>query len=132
MATQEPAYLLDHVSLPVSNLATAKAFYAAALEPLGFGIIMESPSAVGFGAPSTPQDLWLNQDPPSASIHIGLHAEDEAAVQAFHAAGLAAGGTDNGQPGLRPRYHPGYYAAYLIDPDGNNLEAVYHGNLAQP
>jgi catechol 2,3-dioxygenase-like lactoylglutathione lyase family enzyme len=127
MASREPAYLFDHVKLPVSDLATAKAFYAAALEPLGFGIIMESPDAVGFGAPSTPQDLWLHEGTPSASIHIGLYAADEAGVQAFHAAGLAAGGTDNGQPGLRPQYHPGYYAAYVHDPDGNNVEAVFHG-----
>jgi catechol 2,3-dioxygenase-like lactoylglutathione lyase family enzyme len=132
MATREPAYLLDHVSLPVSDLAKSKAFYAAALEPLGFGIIMESASAVGFGAASTPQDLWLGQGTPTATIHIGLHAEDEAAVHAFHAAGLAAGGTDNGQPGTRPQYHAGYYAAYLIDPDGNNLEAVYHDHQPQP
>ena len=127
MASREPADLFDHVKLRVSDLATAKAFYAAALEPLGFGIIMESPGAVGFGAPGSPQDLWLEQGTPSASIHIGLHAEDEAAVQAFHAASLGAGGTDNGQPGLRPQYHPGYYAAYVHDPDGNNVEAVFHG-----
>jgi catechol 2,3-dioxygenase-like lactoylglutathione lyase family enzyme len=102
-----------------------KAFYAAALEPLGFGIIMEFPGAVGFGPSGRPQ-FWLHQGAPTTSIHIALHAEDEAGVQAFHAAGLAAGGTDNGQPGLR-QYHPGYYAAYVHDPDGNNIEAVFHG-----
>src|SRR5579862_3608154 len=116
MTTHEPAYLVDHISIPVHDLTKTKALYAAALEPLGFGIVMESASAVGFGAASTPQDLWLNQGTSSASIHIGLHAEDEAAVHAFHAAGLAAGGTDNGQPGPRPQYHAGYYAAYLTDP----------------
>ena len=126
MTSQEPAYLLDHVSLPVSDLATATAFYSAALEPLGFGIIMEFPGAVGFGPPGRPQ-LWLHQGAPGASVHIALHAVGEAGVQAFHAASLAAGGTDNGQPGLRPHYHPGYYAAYVHDPDGNNVEAVFHG-----
>ena len=127
MASREPAHLLDHVSLPVSDLATAKAFYAAALEPLGCGIIMEFPGAVGFGHSGKPE-LWLHQSgAPGASIHIALHAEDEAGVEAFHAAGLAAGGTDNGEPGLRPQYHPGYYAAYVHDPEGNNVEAVFHG-----
>lgn len=125
---REPAYLFDHIKLPVSDLAAAKAFYAAALEPLGFRIILESPDAVGFGAPSTPQDLWLETGTPGASIHVGLHAEDEEAVRAFHAAGLAAGGADNGRPGLRPQYHPSYYAGYLHDPDGNNVEAVFHGD----
>jgi len=126
VTSREPAYLIDHVSVPVGDLATAKAFYIAALEPLGFGIIMEFPGAVAFGPAGKPQ-LWLHQGMPSASIHIALHAENEAVVQAFHAAGLAGGGADNGQPGLRPHYHPGYYAAYVHDPDGNNVEAVFHG-----
>jgi catechol 2,3-dioxygenase-like lactoylglutathione lyase family enzyme len=127
VASHEPAFLFDHVKLPVSDLAAAKAFYTAALEPLGFGIIMEAPDAVGFGAPSTTQDLWLYQGTPGAPIHIGLHAGDEASVQAFHGAALAAGGIDNGRPGLRPQYHAGYYGAYVYDPDGNNIEAVFHG-----
>jgi catechol 2,3-dioxygenase-like lactoylglutathione lyase family enzyme len=125
---RQPAHLFDHVKLPVSDVAAAKAFYAAALQPLGFAIIKESPDAVGFGAASTSQDLWLEAGTPGAPIHLGLHAEDDAGVQAFHAAGLAAGGTDNGRPGLRPKYHPSYYAAYLRDPDGNNVEAVFHGD----
>ena len=128
MAGREPpAYLLDHVSLPVTDLAAAKAFYAAALAPLGFGIISESAGAVGIGAPGLVQDLWLYQAGAGTAIHLAFHARDEAAVRAFHAAALAAGGIDNGAPGLRPRYHPGYYGAYVHDPDGNNVEAVFHG-----
>lgn len=129
MPAHEPAYVLDHISIPVSDLASAKAFYMTALEPLGFGLVMEFPGALAFGLPGKPQ-LWLHHGTPAAPIHIALHAEDEAAVHAFHAAGLAAGGTDNGQPGPRPHYHPGYYAAYVKDSDGNNLEAVVHGNPA--
>jgi catechol 2,3-dioxygenase-like lactoylglutathione lyase family enzyme len=133
VAAQEPTYVLDHVGLPVSDLDTAKAFYTAALEPLGFSLIMEFPGAVGFGLRGQPQ-LWLHQGAgtPSAPIHIALHAEDHARVHAFHAAALAAGGTDNGPPGPRPHYHPGYYAAYVKDADGNNVEAVHHGDPSQP
>jgi catechol 2,3-dioxygenase-like lactoylglutathione lyase family enzyme len=125
MASPTPAYVLDHVGLAVSDIATAKAFYTNALEPLGFGVIMEFPGVLGFGLPGMPQ-LWLHQGQPSAPVHIALHAADRTRVDAFHTAALAAGGTDNGPPGLRPSYHPGYYAAYVKDADGNNLEAVYH------
>jgi catechol 2,3-dioxygenase-like lactoylglutathione lyase family enzyme len=131
MAAQEPTYVLDHVSLPVSDLAKAKAFYTAALEPLGFGIIMEFPGALGFGLPDKPQ-LWLHEGTHTAPIHIALHAQDQARIHAFYAAALAAGGTDNGPPGPRPHYHPGYYAAYVKDQDGNNLEAVFHGDPSLP
>jgi catechol 2,3-dioxygenase-like lactoylglutathione lyase family enzyme len=126
MAGQESTHALDHLGLAVSDLARAKAFYAAALDPLGFGIVMEFPGAVGLGPPGRPQ-LWLHQGTPAAPVHIALHAQDEAHVQAFHTAALEAGAIDNGAPGLRPHYHPGYYAAYVRDPDGNNLEAVVHG-----
>ena len=124
-------YVIDHVSFAVGDLARAKTFYVAALEPLGFGVAMEFPVAVGLGLPDRPQ-LWLQQGTPAGPIHIALHARDEASVQAFHAAALAAGGSDNGGPGLRPQYHPTYYAAYVKDLDGNNLEAVFHGGRPQP
>ena len=121
----DPPYVIDHLSIAVSDLGRARAFYIAALEPLGFGVVLEFPVAVGLGLPGKPQ-LWIQQGTPAGPIHIALRADDEARVQAFHAAGLAAGGTDNGGPGLRPQYGPGYYAAYVRDPDGNNLEAVFH------
>jgi len=126
MAAPDPSHVLDHVGLAVTDLAAARAFYAAALEPLGFGVVMEFPGAIALGLPQQPE-LWMHQGAPSAPVHIALHAADRARVDAFHAAALAAGGTDNGAPGLRPQSHPGYYAAYVKDADGNNIEAVHHG-----
>ena len=125
MAARSPSHVLDHVGLAVSDLAAARAFYVAALEPLGFGVVMEFPGVIALGLAGQPE-LWMHQGAPSAPIHIAFHAADRARVDAFHAAALAAGGTDNGAPGLRPQYHPGYYGAYVLDPDGNNVEAVCH------
>ena len=126
MAAEPPTHVLDHVGLAVADLAAARAFYTAALEPLGFGVVMEFPGVIALGLPQQPE-LWMHQGAPSAPIHLAFHAADRARVDAFHAAALAAGGTDNGAPGLRPQYHPGYYGAYVLDPDGNNVEAVHHG-----
>ena len=125
MAARSPSHVLDHVGLAVSDLAAARAFYVAALEPLGFGVVMEFPGVIALGLAGQPE-LWMHQGAPSAPIHIAFHAADRARVDAFHAAALAAAGTDNGAPGLRPQYHPGYYGAYVLDPDGNNVEAVCH------
>jgi catechol 2,3-dioxygenase-like lactoylglutathione lyase family enzyme len=125
VAARNPSHVLDHVGLAVSDLAAARAFYVAALEPLGFGVVMEFPGVIALGLAGQPE-LWMHQGAPSAPIHIAFHAADRARVDAFHAAALAAGGTDNGAPGLRPQYHPGYYGAYVLDPDGNNVEAVCH------
>jgi catechol 2,3-dioxygenase-like lactoylglutathione lyase family enzyme len=125
VAARSPSRVLDHVGLGVSDLAAARAFYVAALEPLGFGVVMEFPGVIALGLAGQPE-LWMHQGAPSAPIHIAFHAADRARVDAFHAAALAAGGTDNGAPGLRPQYHPGYYGAYVLDPDGNNVEAVCH------
>ena len=126
MAARSPSHVLDHVGLAVSDLTAARAFYTAALEPLGFGVVMEFPGVMALGLHGQPE-LWMHQGSPSAPIHIAFHAADRASVDAFHTAALAAGGTDNGAPGLRPQYHPGYYGAYVLDPDGNNVEAVHHG-----
>jgi catechol 2,3-dioxygenase-like lactoylglutathione lyase family enzyme len=122
-----PTHVLDHLGVPVRDIAESRRFYEAALEPLGFGVVMElgDPPVLGIGLPRMPQ-LWLNEGEPGAPVHIALHAADRARVDAFHAAALAAGGRDNGAPGLRPHYHPSYYAAYALDPDGNNVEAVCH------
>ena len=117
--------MIDHISVPCTDLARSRAFYAAALAPLGYAVLMEFPGAIGLGEPHKP-DLWLSAGPVQP-FHIAIHAPNRAAVDAFHAAALAAGGQDNGGPGLRPQYHPNYYGAFVLDPDGHNLEAVCHG-----
>jgi len=126
--------MIDHIGFPVSDYARAKAFYEKALTPLGYTLIMEfggehtesgSP-ACGFGRDGKP-DFWIGgEGGPKAGLHVAIVANDRAAVDAFHKAALAAGGKDNGAPGLRPQYHPNYYAAFVFDPDGHNIEAVCH------
>ncbi|MGE0029364.1 MAG: VOC family protein [Thermoleophilia bacterium] len=118
--------MLDHVILNVTDIAAARAFYDAALAPLGLGVVMEFGPGAGYGVAGKP-GFWVSErDAPSAPVHVAFAAEDRAAVDAFHAAALGAGGRDNGAPGLRPHYHPAYYAAFVLDPDGNNIEAVTH------
>jgi catechol 2,3-dioxygenase-like lactoylglutathione lyase family enzyme len=118
--------MFDHIGFPVRDPAKSRAFYLAALAPLGLGVVMEFPGWVAFGPPGRPQ-FWLggNGAPPSG-VHVAFMAENREQVRAFHAAALAAGGTDNGAPGLRPHYHPNYYGAFVFDPDGHNVEAVCH------
>jgi catechol 2,3-dioxygenase-like lactoylglutathione lyase family enzyme len=116
---------LDHISLHVSDIARSKSFYAEALGPLGYEVIMEFDGVAGFGAKGD-ADFWIAEGEPHTALHIAFASPDRATVDAFHAAALAAGGTDNGQPGLRPQYHEHYYGAYVLDPDGNNVEAVCH------
>ena len=119
------APMIDHIKLHVADAERSKAFYERALAPLGYKVIMEpAPQVVGMGARSP--DLWLAQSDTPTVAHVALRADSREAVNAFHAAALAAGGADNGPPGLRPQYHRGYYGAFVIDPDGNNLEAVHH------
>ena len=118
--------VLDHVGVPVSDFEQSKRFYARALSPLGYELIMEpSASAAGFGCSGKP-DFWIAQGEPGQAFHIAFAADDRATVGAFHEAAIAAGGRDNGRPGLRPEYHPSYYGAFVLDPDGNNIEAVCH------
>jgi catechol 2,3-dioxygenase-like lactoylglutathione lyase family enzyme len=128
--------MLDHLTLLVSDFQASKAFYLAALKPLGYHAIMEVsrerfPSlpfafGVGLGVGIKP-DLWLrSHDGPIAPTHVAFRAETRALVHAFHAAALAAGGIDHGAPGLRAEYHPNYYGAFVLDPDGYNIEAVKH------
>jgi len=117
---------LDHVSLHVSDLARSRAFYTAALAPLGIAVLMEGGGFCGFGKPGKPQ-FWLGAgDAASGPLHVAFTAENRAQVREFYNAALAAGGKDNGAPGLRPHYHPNYYGAFVFDPDGNNAEAVCH------
>ena len=118
--------MLDHVGVPVSDFERSKRFYAEALSQLGYELIMEpNVSAAGFGRLGKP-DFWIGQGEPGQAFHIAFAAEDRATVDAFHEAAIAAGGRDNGGPGLRPEYHPSYYGAFVLDPDGNNIEAVCH------
>jgi catechol 2,3-dioxygenase-like lactoylglutathione lyase family enzyme len=113
--------LLDHVHLRVADLEASKRFYRAAFEAVGLGLTEE-----GDGWFSG-DELFVSDDgPPTQGLHLALQAADEATVARFHSAAIAAGGRDNGAPGERS-YHPGYFASYVLDPDGNNVEAVYHG-----
>ena len=133
--------MIDHMGMPVSGLARATEFYAKALAPLGYGIVMEvsaaetgQGAAVGFGPPGEAQDFqtgkpsfWMGEGEPLAGhIHVAFLARSRAAVDAFYRAAIAAGGKDNGKPGLRPHYHANYYGAFVLDLDGNNIEAVCH------
>jgi catechol 2,3-dioxygenase-like lactoylglutathione lyase family enzyme len=113
--------LLDHVHLRVRDLEASKRFYRAAAEALGISLARENEHAF------LVDELYVSDDStPTAGVHIAFQAADREAVQRFYEAALAAGGRDNGAPGERD-YHPGYYAAYVLDPDGNNIEAVFHG-----
>jgi catechol 2,3-dioxygenase-like lactoylglutathione lyase family enzyme len=121
--------MIDHVKLFTADPAASRAFYEQALEPLGYRVMMEpAPGVVGMG--TTRPDFWIAPaDARPTRCHLAFRVDSEQEVAAFHAAALAAGGTDNGGPGLRPQYHPSYYGAFVLDPDGNNVEAVYHGPM---
>ena len=118
--------MIDHTGIDVSDAAKSRAFYEKALAPLGYRVIMEVPkehtggaAVLGLGVPPKP-DFWLHEGTPQAPrMHIAFRADDRAQVDAFYEAALAAGGTDNGPPGPRPHYHPGYYGAFVYDPDGH-------------
>jgi len=117
--------MFDHIQVKVKDLKSSKRFYTAALAPLGLSVQYEGGGAVGFGPKGAPA-LWLGEGESRGSVHIAFAAKDRAAVKAFYAAARPAGGKDNGAPGLRPDYHANYYAAFVKDPDGNNVEAVCH------
>ncbi len=116
--------MIDHMNLPVKDVQTARGFYDQVLATLGVAMVAEDGDAVGYGA----QQDWSFGLVPSAGrtepLHVAFSASSAAEVDAFHAAALAAGGTCNGAPGERPEYGAGYYAAYILDPDGHNIEAV--------
>ena len=125
--------MLDHVGFAVRDLARSKQFYLASLAPLGIALVMEvtpeetgSHGHLGFGAAGKPF-FWIGGgDVLEGRLHVAFTAADRAAVDAFYRAAIAAGGADNGGPGLRPHYHPDYYSAFVLDPDGHNIEAVCH------
>jgi len=119
------APFLDHITVMVRDLDASRAFYEAALAP--FAARVEDYGEIGIAiGPEGSEDLGLRAGEPQAPMHIAFLAMDVATVDAFHAAALEAGGTDNGAPGRRPQYHERYYGAYVLDPDGNNVEAVCH------
>lgn len=119
--------MLDHVTVRVQDFPRLLEFYKAALAPLRYQVVMQFPGAAGLGADGKP-DLWLMQtDQPLNPTHLAFSA-DRPAVHDFHTAALAAGGTDHGPPGLRADYHPHYYAGFVIDPEGNNIEVVCHAD----
>jgi catechol 2,3-dioxygenase-like lactoylglutathione lyase family enzyme len=118
---------LGHVKLPVSDLAASREFYDAALAPLGFELVYDGPSSLGWGPPPIEFFAVELSGEPIRGAHIAFNPVVPASVDAFHAAGLGAGGTDNGAPALRP-YGENYYAAFLLDPDGHNIEAVHHAS----
>jgi catechol 2,3-dioxygenase-like lactoylglutathione lyase family enzyme len=122
--------MIDHVSLQVRDYMRSKDFYVAALAPLGCELLREFEArAGGFGRNGKPF-FWIGEGEPAGAIHVAFAARDRDEVDAFYAAAVAAGGEDNGPPGLRTHYHPGYYGAYVLDPDGNNVEAVVHERQA--
>ena len=128
--------MLDHITINVGDYERSKAFYLRALEPLGAKLLMEFGPIGGFGHGQKPT-FWISGRRPSyfgeehragaAPMHVCFAAKDRAEVDAFYAAAIAAGGKDFGAPGLRPIYHPKYYGAFVIDPDGNDVEACFHG-----
>jgi catechol 2,3-dioxygenase-like lactoylglutathione lyase family enzyme len=120
------ATMIDHVTANVSDVEAAKDFYRQALAPLGYSLQMELPGAAGFGTGEGIPDFWLGSDEQRGAAHVAFQAPDRATVDRFYEAAMAAGGKDNGAPGLRPHYHETYYAAYVHDADGNNVEAVCH------
>jgi catechol 2,3-dioxygenase-like lactoylglutathione lyase family enzyme len=117
--------MYDHIGLEVADIGRSVRFYEAALAPLGFVLGSRDENGAGFGPPGEPR-LWLARGAPAPTVHVAFAAPDRAAVDGFHAAGLDVGGRCNGAPGLRADYGPRYYAAFLVDPDGNNVEAVFN------
>lgn len=119
--------MFDHVVFGVSDYAASKAFFLKALEPLGVSVALEGPLGVEMSTPNSKASLCLFQTAEKpAYLHLAFTAETRQQVDAFHRAALAAGGKDHGAPGLRPQYHANYYAAFVIGPDGHNIEVVCH------
>lgn len=126
--------MIDHTGVNVSDFLKSKAFYLAALAPIGYRLLMDLPKEVtqstnvaGLGEPPKP-DFWLIEAPPQKpEIHVAFRASSRQQVDEFYAAAIKAGGRDNGPPGIRAHYHPNYYGAFVLDPDGHNIEVVYHG-----
>jgi len=123
--------MIDHIGIQVTDLETSVAFYTKALAPLGYVLVRRFEQVAGFGVAGKP-DFWIGAGKPTdrlaklAKLHVAFRAKGRADVRAFYDAAMAAGGTDNGAPGIREVYHPSYYGAFVHDPDGHNIEAVCH------
>jgi catechol 2,3-dioxygenase-like lactoylglutathione lyase family enzyme len=117
--------MIDHLMVRVRDFERSKKFYLAALAPLGYSVIMEFPGMCGFGEQGKP-DFWIAQSDQATPAHVAFAATSRKQVDEFHRAALAAGGEDNGPPGLRKDYHPHYYGAFVFDPDRHNIEVVIH------
>ncbi len=128
--------MIDHIGIIVTDFSTSRAFYEKALAPIGYGRLMElgpeitgTVRVAGFGENGKP-DFWISEAAPGKfagnTVHVALRVASRALVEAFYAAALAAGGRDNGPPGIRAHYHPNYFGAFVLDPDGHNIEAVCH------
>ncbi len=118
--------MIDHVGIQVGNLERSIAFYTKALAPLGYQLVMKWEQYAGFGVGGKP-DFWIaGVGAPKESVHVAFRAKGRATVREFYEAAMAAGGKDNGAPGVRPHYHEHYYGAFVHDPDGHNIEAVCH------
>lgn len=122
--------ILDHIGFAVSNYDASKAFFSRALSPLGIALVTETHGWAGFGSNGKPE-LWFGSgQEPQRPMHLAFLAASRKQVREFYAAALEAGAKDNGPPGLRPHYHPNYYGAFVIGPDGHNVEAVCHATEA--
>jgi len=124
--------MIDHVIVNVKDVAASRKFYQAALAPLGYTPMGGWDEGVGFAQKRKPYFWVARREPLHSRVHVAFHAERRGQVDAFHAAAMAAGGVDNGPPGLRKHYHPNYYGAFVLDPDGNNIEAVCHAPEIRP
>lgn len=126
--------MIDHLGIPVKDIAASRRFYEAALAPLGYRVLGEETNTLGNNVVLMGADeidfVIADGEPVTDGTHFAFRVETRAEVDAFHAAALAAGGKDNGAPGIREDYHPNYYAAFVIDPDGMNVEAVCHAPVA--
>lgn len=117
--------MIDHIGIQVTDLGKSVAFYTKALAPLGYVLVMQQEQFAGFGVAGKP-DFWIGVGKPDNKLHVAFRAKGRAEVRAFYDAAIAAGGVDNGGPGVREIYHPDYYGAFVRDPDGHNVEAVCH------
>jgi catechol 2,3-dioxygenase-like lactoylglutathione lyase family enzyme len=118
--------MIDHLVLIVKDVAMSRQFFERALAPLGYHVEMSFPEGVGFGDAGKPEFWITSRGEPHVDFHLAFHCKHRAQVDEFYATAIAAGGRDNGSPGIREQYHPNYYGAFVFDPDGNNIEAVCH------